>query len=73
MKYRIVKNAIRCNFCGEIIESKYRHDYRECTCGRVAVDGGKDYLRRCFTEITDFTDMSTVVEVDENKDKKEPQ
>ena len=71
MKYRIVRNAIRCNFCGEIIESKYRHDYKECSCGRVAVDGGKDYLRRCFTEIDDFTDLSKVVEVGDDDGKKE--
>ena len=71
MKYRIVRNAIRCNFCGEIIESKYRHDYKECSCGRVAVDGGKDYLRRCFTEIDDFTDLSKVVEVEDDDGKKE--
>ena len=29
-----------------IIESEYRHDYKECSCGACAVDGGHDYLRR---------------------------
>ena len=32
--------------CGEIIESTSRHDFKFCKCGAVAVDGGKDYLRR---------------------------
>lgn len=46
-KYRIVHNRIRCKKCGNVIESKTVHDYVECSCGACAVDGGKDYLRRC--------------------------
>ena len=37
-------NAIRCKHCGDVIESLYRHDYKFCKCGKVSVDGGKDYL-----------------------------
>lgn len=44
---KIVHNRIRCLKCGDIIESKTVHDYVECSCGACAVDGGKDYLRRC--------------------------
>lgn len=44
-EYRIVYNAIRCKKCGDVIESKYRHDFRMCSCGAVAVDGGHDYQR----------------------------
>ena len=29
----IVRNAIRCNICGDEIESKYWHDYVACKCG----------------------------------------
>lgn len=29
----IIRNAIRCNICGDEIESTYRHDYVECKCG----------------------------------------
>ena len=47
---KIVKNAIQCKLCGEIIESTYRHEYVECKCGSCAVDGGHDYLRRCFKD-----------------------
>jgi len=42
------KNKIKCKTCGDIIESKYRHDYKKCKCGLVAVDGGEDYCRRSF-------------------------
>lgn len=43
----IVKNAIRCKRCGDVIESISVHDFVACSCGACAVDGGHDYLRRC--------------------------
>ena len=56
---RIIINKIRCTSCGDIIESKSVHDYVTCSCGRVSVDGGKEYLRRGFTDyLTDFEDLS---------------
>lgn len=45
---KIKVNRIKCKFCGDIIESKHRHDFVECKCKRVFVDGGTDYLRRGF-------------------------
>ena len=42
----IVVNKARCKRCGDTIESKHRHDWRECGCGGVFVDGGRAYLRR---------------------------
>ena len=58
MKVRIIKNAAKCNYCGEVIESTYRHDYKTCRCGRVSVDGGHDYLRRCYVSKDAFTELS---------------
>jgi len=51
----IVQNAATCLSCGDFIVSKHRHDFVECTCGAIAVDGGQDYLRRVgdFTNATD--------------------
>jgi len=43
---KIIVNKIKCKKCGDIIESKHRHDFKFCKCQAVAVDGGKDYLRR---------------------------
>lgn len=43
---KIIHNKIRCKKCGEIIESEHRHDFKFCSCGACAVDGGHDYLRR---------------------------
>lgn len=63
MNRRIIRNAIKCNTCGDIIESVYTHDFKTCSCGRVSVDGGHDYLRRCFKESQDdYTDLSEVAD-----------
>lgn len=63
----IIRNAIRCNICGDKIESERRHDYVECKCGACAVDGGHDYLQRCFREKGCYTDISEIVP-DEEKE-----
>ena len=56
---KITKNCIKCNHCGDIIVSEYRHDFKYCKCGKVAVDGGNDYLRRSFINSKDdFTELS---------------
>ena len=65
----IIRNAIRCNICGDEIESKHRHDFVTCKCGACSVDGGHDYLRRCFKEEGCYTDISVCKP--DSKDKKE--
>lgn len=46
-KKQIIKvNKIKCKKCGNIIESKTTNDLKRCSCGAVAVDGGKEYLKR---------------------------
>lgn len=43
---QILVNRIKCKKCGDVIESRSCHDFKYCSCGAVAVDGGYDYLRR---------------------------
>lgn len=62
---KIIKNSIQCKLCGDIIESKYRHDLVKCKCGACAVDGGHDYLRRCCKNKDDVIELSVTEEVDE--------
>jgi hypothetical protein len=60
-KIIIKTNKIRCKHCEDVIESTYRHDYVSCKCGAVAVDGGKDYLRRTFMSCSpdfDYEELS---------------
>lgn len=54
----IIKNVIRCNIFGDEIESTFRHDFVTCKCGVCSVDGGNNYLRRCFIEEGCYTDIS---------------
>lgn len=49
----IIKNCVKCKSCGDIIISTHRHDFKRCSCGRVAIDGGHDYLKRSFTDSPD--------------------
>jgi hypothetical protein len=42
----------KCKNCGDIIESRYRHDWVCCSCFNakenktgIFIDGGEDYLR----------------------------
>ena len=62
---KIIKNAIQCKLCGEIIESTHRHNLVACKCGACYVDGGHDYLRRGFDEEGCFIELSEYEEVSE--------
>ena len=39
------RNAAICGLCEMEIESTFRHDFRQCRCGNLFVDGGNDYQR----------------------------
>lgn len=57
-------NKIKCKFCGDIIESTHVHDFKFCSCGKCAVDGGHYYLKRCFDSKTPeecFEELSEVI------------
>ena len=55
-------NKAKCRRCGDIIESKSVHDYVICKCGAIAVDGGKEYLRRSAKDLNDIIEMSEETE-----------
>ena len=74
-RIKIIKNCIRCKECGEILNSKNRHDFVPCKCFResdgikgCACDGGLDYLRR-LGDINSWEDLSeTRPYTDEERD-----
>lgn len=41
----IIRNAVKCNKCQEVIQSTHVHDYVECMCQETMVDGGNEYFR----------------------------
>lgn len=49
-KEEIISNKIKCKKCGDVIESKSTNDLKRCSCGAVAVDDGKEYLKRLGNE-----------------------
>lgn len=56
---KIKRNVIRCNHCGDVIESRSCHDFVTCSCGKCAVDSDLDYLRRMgddgdFEELAEY-------------------
>ena len=67
MKERIIRNAIQCRHCGDVIESNAKHDFVTCSCGSCSVDGGHEYLRRCCATAPekDYIELSEVAQTDE--------
>lgn len=64
---KITRNMIRCRKCGDIIESRYTHDYIFCSCGAIAVDGGHDYLKRSYRDSNDdYEELSIYCENDDD-------
>jgi len=64
---KIVRNRCQCSVCKDIIESKHRHDFVQCKCGRIFTDGGTLYLHRGFIDPTDLIDLSEYMELDLDK------
>lgn len=47
---KVKVNRCQCTVCLSVIESKHRHDFVKCQCGRIFTDGGTEYIRRGFTD-----------------------
>lgn len=46
MEKKLVYNSVICLSCGETLISRFRHDYKTCSCeNQTMVDGGLDYQR----------------------------
>lgn len=62
---KLIKNAIRCKHCGDIIESKSVHNFVQCSCGSCFVDGGLDYIRLGFktSPDDDFENLCEYIDV----------
>ncbi len=64
-KTKILRNVIKCNVCGDVIESKHVHELVMCSCDSCGVDGGTVYLRRLFKQEGCYQELSETVEVEE--------
>lgn len=61
---KIRTNRIKCKKCGDIIESYNVHDFKWCSCKSVAVDGGREYLRRLGSP-EDYEELSHHIQLAE--------
>lgn len=59
----ILRNSARCPHCGQEVESTHRHDFRSCSCSKIAVDGGHDCIHRIGAG---WVDTSIVAKVEED-------
>ena len=57
----VVVNKCQCARCLDIIESRHRHDFVQCSCGAIFTDGGTEYIRR-GGKIENIIDMSETYE-----------
>ena len=58
---QILSNQAMCLKCGDEIYSASRHDYTECKCGEISVDGGMAYLHHGFKNRENFMDLSVSI------------
>ena len=54
---KIKVNKAKCLLCGDVIESTKVHHFTWCSCGNLAVDGGKSYIKRGF-KTEDWEELS---------------
>lgn len=58
MAQKLLRNRAQCRDCGDIIESKHRHDFVRCHCNAIFIDGGLDYMRYGYTFSNQFKSLS---------------
>lgn len=58
--------GVQCPKCRDIIFSEYTKDHKECGCGAVRIDGGRDYLRYGWSSDLSKDDIQLVARGPEN-------
>ncbi len=67
---KLKRNRAICLGCLDIIESKHRHDFVSCTCGKLSVDGGLDYARRVSESKDGWEDLSVYEQIENSTEEK---
>lgn len=68
MNKKLIKNAFKCLYCNDIIESKHQHHFISCKCGKSSCDGGTSYIR-LVGDLDMMQNECEVVDVWEDGDK----
>jgi hypothetical protein len=62
----INRNIVVCLECAKILESKHRHDYKECGCPQATmVDGGTDYIKCGGKDLSKLKNFDSMAEAKE--------
>jgi len=48
-------SAIVCLKCQDLLWSRSRHDFRQCSCGACFIDGGREYTRIGYMKAKEIT------------------
>lgn len=64
---KLIINKAQCKQCGSIIISENVNELIRCSCGKIAVDGGYEYIRR-IGDMESIIELSTQINLKELKD-----
>jgi len=64
---KLIINKAQCKICGSIIMSENVNNMVRCNCGRIAVDGGHEYIKR-VGDVENIIELSTQINLEELKD-----
>ena len=56
--YKQVRHAVQCKKCLDTVESKEVHEFKQCSCGAVGVDGGLEDGNRILGDLACAEDRS---------------
>ena len=60
----LTRNAVKCLVCNSVLESKYQHNYVQCSCpNEVATDGGLIYQRYMAKDLDLVENLCEYVEM----------
>ena len=67
-KMVLTRNAVKCLVCNSVLESKYRHNYVQCSCpNEVATDGGLVYQRILAKDLDLVENLCEYVEMTDDE------
>ena len=64
----LTRNAVKCLVCNSVLESRYRHNYVQCSCpNEVATDGGLVYQRILAKDLDLVENLCEYVEMTDDE------
>ena len=46
--------GVQCYNCGDVIFSRARHDFHYCSCGKLGIDGGFNYMKISYDPVIKY-------------------